>query len=217
VTRSRSRITLVLAVLGLAAVASGQARAGQVVFVPPNDTTGHVFTTNSNDGWSAGRGDVFQMSANTTIDSVGVYQDLTNVLLSYKILEVTTTVGDLLPGSTVLRSGSGTATTSGLQFIDFSVAPLTLLAGHDYEIAFSFAGASNQNFFYNNQNIPFNQASFNFIDGTQADETSNSVMPAIRVNTPDTNVVPEPATVVSAGIAGLTGLGLALRRRRAAA
>ncbi len=166
------------------------AHAAVIEFVPPNDPTGSVFTTNSNDGWNSGRGVVFQATGTEIITSVGLFHDLTGMTLSYKVSEVLTVNGDVETGETILASGSATVTTSGLEWIDFPIPNIPFTAGSIYHIEFSFPGTGNQNFFYNNGNVTFTQDGFEVIDGTSAGNTGNSVMPAIRLETQDVNAAP---------------------------
>ena len=208
----RSICLAMIATAGLL-VSPSLSTAGTVAFIPPNDTIGSVFTTNLNDAYNQGRGIVFAMTANTTIDSVGIYQDLTGVTLNYDVALVPTTSGQVDSGETILRSGSTVATTSGLQFIDFSFAPLALQSGFDYHIEFSFSSASNQNFFYNNGNVTWTQGAFTSLDGTQNGNTANFVVPAIRVHTVDAVVgTPEPATLISVAMGAIVMIGVARRR-----
>jgi hypothetical protein len=210
----RCALASAICALGLIATAD-TASADSVEFKPPNDTVGHVYTTNINDGYSSYRGDVFSVTADTLLTSVGLYHDLTNIDVSYRISEVFFTFGLVNSGAVELRSGTANVTTSGLQFIDFSFAGLTLQAGHDYHVEFGFAGNGNQNFFYNNANAPFTQGNFQFIDGTVGGSAGDSVMPAIRLNLPD---APTATPLPGAATAGLTlMLGIALARRRRAA
>jgi hypothetical protein len=195
------------AVAGLVLSVSGFANAGLIEFIPPNDETGQVFSTNGNDIWSAGRGLVFEMLSNETIDSLGVYHDLSNINLFYELSQVTSLTGAVTSGQTILRSGNALTTTNGLNWIDFGIADLMLSAGNYYHLEFTFSGNGNQNFFYNNGNAAFSEGSFINIEGTQAGNTSNFVMPALRVNT--TTQVPEPSTLA---IFALGIMGLASRR-----
>lgn len=181
--------------VGLAGAASAQ-----TIFVPPNDTAGHVFSTNSNDGWNSSRGVVFQVNSTQTVNSIGLYQDLTGVTVNYEVDQITSASGNVGPGKVILRSGSGTFTTSGLQFITFAIAPVTLNSGSFYQIRFDFSGNSNQNFFYDNQDVPFSQPGFSQIDGTEGDDTGNTVMPRIEIN----------AATAVATVPVLSSLGLAL-------
>ena len=86
-------------------------------------------TTNANDSWSGSRGVVFQATTTQTINSISLYQNLTGIPVNYEIDQTTSATGNIGTGKTVLRSGSGTFTTSGLQFITFSFAPLPLDRG----------------------------------------------------------------------------------------
>jgi len=166
--------------------------AAPIEFVPPNDTTGSVFTTNSNDAWSGGRGVVFEATAPYELTSIGLYHDLTGVTLSYTVSETVTASGDVATGETVLASGSQAVTTSGLEWIDFPIPAVALSAGSTYHIEFSFTENGNQNFFYDNANQTFSQAGFDVIDGTNSGNTGNSIMPAIRLGAVAGSAQPVP-------------------------
>lgn len=217
--RSNTRLaSFAAAILALCAIAS--AAHAQITFIPPNDPTGAVVTTNANDGWSGSRGIVFQATTTQTINSISLYQDLTGIPVNFEIDQTTSATGNIGTGKTVLRSGSGTFTTSGLQFITFSFAPLQLIAGNFYQVRFDFTGNSNQNFFYNNNNVVFSQPGFSQIDGTQGDDTSNSLMPNIQLG-PVSPPVAQGATIPTLSPLLLAALSLllagasafALRRR----
>lgn len=186
------------------------ANAASVTFIPPSDLVGQVYTTNSNDAYSAGRGVVFTPTSAFTLNSVGIFQNLTNVTLSYSVQAATATSGVTGPG-TVLRFGSALISTTGLEWIDFSFADLNLASGTAYNVAFFFAGNSNQNFFYNQSGAePYAQPGFSNIDGFSSYNTRNFVLPAIRLNG-DTGAVPEPATWLMM-VAGFGLIGASLRR-----
>jgi hypothetical protein len=188
---------------------AAQAASATVTFIPPSDPVGMVFSTNSNDGYGRSRGVVFTPTSNFSLTSVGIYQDLTNVTLNFTVEAATSPSGITGPG-TILRSGSVVANTTGLQFIDFAFASLNLAAGSYYNVNFSFAGNSNQNFFYNQSGAePYAQAGFAGIDGTVRYNTGNFLLPAIRLNG---SVVPEPASWALM-IVGFGLVGVAARRR----
>ncbi len=188
-----------------------QAHAALVTFIPPNDPTGSVQAINSNDQYSTGRGAVFTVTSNVTIDSIGIFQDLTNIDLNYQISQVNALSGDITVGQNVLLSGLVNANTAGLQWIDVSIAPFTFNAGSNYHIQFSFTGLSNQNFYYANNNIAFSVGDFASIDGTRGGNTANTLIPGIRVNT--VSAVPEPSSLLAV-VAGMGAMPVVRRRRR---
>lgn len=181
--------------------------AAVIAFVPPNDVSGQVFSTNNNDGWSSGRGLVFQMTANKTINSIGLFEDLSGISLSYELARVTSATGLVTIGQTILASGVATVTTTGLQWIDFGIANTLLSAGNSYHLQFIFSGNGNQNFFHDNRNVAFSQGSFASIDGTASGDTGNSVMPKLRLTTTISNVpIPSTAWLFGSGFLGLFGV-----------
>ena len=101
------------------------ANATVIEFVPPNDTIGHVYTTNSNDGWNPGRGIGFTVDSAETINGVGLFQDLTRIDLSFGLYEIDSSSGSFSRSAT-LRTGGSTVTTSGLEWVDYSIADLLL-------------------------------------------------------------------------------------------
>lgn len=194
-------------------VGSGAA-AAPIAFVPPNEPVGGVATTNDNDGYSGGRGIGFSVSALFEIHSVGVWHDLTNVALSYGLYEISALSGTFTKEA-ALRSGSAVVSTSGLEWIDFSFAPVQLRPRVNYLIEFSHTAQGNQNFFYGNNNQRWSQSVFDDLDGTQANSGFlNEVVAAFRVNG-GTTVIPLPGALLLLASA-LAALGV-LRHGRVAA
>jgi hypothetical protein len=198
------------ALAGVMCLAANLSTATPLAFVPSNDTTGRVWSWNSNDGWMGARGIGFTVTSQQTISSVGLYQDLTNIDLHYGLYEINALSGSFSKVAT-LASGGSKVTTNGLAWIDYQFGPVTLVQGKDYLIDFSFAGSSNENFFYNNRNVAWNQGAFKALEGTAGLGFGNSVVAAFRVNgIEQTSNVPEPASLalIAAGM-----LALGLRRR----
>ncbi|MEM1427850.1 MAG: VPLPA-CTERM sorting domain-containing protein [Pseudomonadota bacterium] len=174
---------------------SAPALSATMEFIPPNDTTGQVWSTNTVDGWDSGRGIGFSVTEAVEVDSLGVFHDLTGIDVSYGLYEISSGSGNFSRSAT-LRSGSSTITTSGLDWVDFAVAPLTLAPGTNYLLEFSIGGPANQNFFYNNGNVAWSQSVFTSLDGTLGDSFSNFVVGAFRLNGDETSVVPLPGGLV---------------------
>lgn len=215
-----ARVSMALAGATAGLLAGGTAAAAPVTFVPPNNN-GQVFSSNSNDAWSAGRGIGLQVSSNQTISSVGLFQNLSNQALNYGVYEISSPTQGFNKLQT-LRSGGSTVSTVGLDWVDYGFASLTLETGTNYLIEFQFDGISNENFFYNNGNQAWTQGAYNALDGTNGNSFSNFVVAAFRLDGASaSNNVPEPAgagnNVPEPNALGLVGaalLGLALTRRR---
>ncbi len=208
------KLTQMLLTLSLAGLLTGAAGAAIIEFVPPNDAVGSLGTDNDNESYDVGRGLVFRSSANQTIDSIGIFLNVNNILLDWAIYQTTGVTGDVATGQTLLDSGSVSGvTTAGLAWVDIGIPSLSLVANGTYHIVFSHTADAAQNFFYNNANVAWTQGAFQALDGTNDGTASNSVVAAIRLNTVDAEV-PEPATIWLAGGALLAVLGV--RRRQTA-
>lgn len=171
----------------------GAVTAQTIEFVPPPPEVCEVRATNFNNGYNDGRGMFFIMLSDVTINSAGLFDDQTGVDLFLEIAETSITSGRVIIGQTVLAVGNMNVTTNGLEWIDFAIEPVTLLAGHSYHMDFTHSGLSNQNFFCSQLQSPnFTQGAFSVINGTQAGVTGNGFIPAMRVMTIPT---PEPLTL----------------------
>jgi len=201
--------------------------AEPIRFVPATDPNGRVYSTIENDGWADGRGVVFTALRPVVLSSVSLLHDLPGLDLAFQVAAVDRTEGQVTDGQTIVRAGTRTITTSGLEFIPFAFEPLELVAGNSYHIQFSFVGAGNQNFFHNNcasfetdnpntcigGQIPYSVGPFANIDGTHIGHTDNFVQPAVMVEVAEVAPVPEPATLLLFGT-GAAFVGRSRWRRR---
>jgi hypothetical protein len=128
--------------------------ADYVRFVPPNDPTGTWYTNTI--GRPESHGVVFQMSADTTIDSVGIGRGWGG---SFQISEVTSLGPNLETGAKILRTSLGVIPTEQSYWLNYPITPLLLQKGHDYHIEF-IGTPGPQSFFYNNNHVPFSVGNF---------------------------------------------------------
>jgi hypothetical protein len=180
---------------------------GYLMFVPPNDPTGTWYTNTI--GRPESHGVVFQMSADTTIDSVGIGRGWGG---SFQISEVTSLGPNLETGAKVLRSWSlgSISTDQSPYWRNYSITPLLLQKGHDYHIEFTSTPGP-QSFFYNNNHVPFNVGNFTSVDGTFDSLAFFSVLPEIQVHVQDVSAAPEPSSLILLGIGVLGMVGFRLR------
>jgi hypothetical protein len=200
--------SLVLATLTLFFAGTDTVMAEYVKFVPPNDPTGFWYT-NGHDSF-VGRGVVFQMSADTTIDSVGIGRGWGG---SLQISEVASLGPNLETGAKILRTSLGLIPTEQSYWLNYPMTPLLLQKGHDYHI--EFIGVNGvQSFFYNWQRVPFTVGNFMAVHGTYDGFTYNDFLPEIQVHVQDVAAAPEPSSLLLLGIGVLGMVGFRLRNRK---
>lgn len=180
-----------------------------VEFIPPSDPVGYVEPRHhDNAGYLYRRGVVFMPTEDFRLTSVGLYQDVTNLLLTYGLDLVPSATGFVGDGVS-LRNDWRTFYTSGFEYSDFVVDPITLEAGKIYYLWFAHADNANRNLFHDTGGEPFSLPGFTDIIGAHVDITGG-YLPRIRLNAPVG--VPEPGTWVLL-LAGFAGAGVGLRRR----
>lgn len=210
----------VLAALLLVSSAATHLRATEII--PPNDFVGQI---SANDGsYSTGRGLLFQLSADTTFSSIGIYLDLPNpTTLSYYIaadhIEGISIIDD-----TILSSGSQVVSGDGFTWFNFEIDRLTLGSGQQFHLEFVHDSTAGLNFFYNNQNVPWQQGTLFGLDGAQTWNWNNRAVAAFQLTAspeiPASVPLPVPVPSVPDSLSTLSVLGVfflalaALRRRR---
>lgn len=185
----------------------GASVAAPISFVPPNDSTGTDFPA-ANDSWWMGRGITFGVDTRQSLTSIGFLHDLTAMDVRYGLYEISTN-GVTLNKLAILASGGSTVSTNGREWIDYALGGVVLETGKQYLLEFAFDGEANSNFYYNNDNLPWNQGPFTGLDGTMGPELLNFVVAALRMDVQDA-AVPEPGSIALL----LVGAAALVRRRR---
>lgn len=172
---------------------SGASVAAPITFVPPNDSAGTEYPA-ANDSWWMGRGLSFGVSTRQSLASVGFLHDLTAMDVRYGLYEISSN-GVTLNRLATLASGGSTVSTNGREWIDFALGGIVLETGRQYLLEFAFDGEANSNFYYNNENLPWDQGAFIGLDGVMGPEVQNFVVAAFRLDASDAAAVPEPGSI----------------------
>ncbi|MCC2954476.1 PEP-CTERM sorting domain-containing protein [Massilia sp. IC2-477] len=172
---------------------SGASVAAPIEFVPPNDATGTDYAA-ANDSWWMGRGITFGVDTRQSLTSIGFRHDLSNMDVTYGLYEISTN-GITLNKLNTLASGGSTVSTNGRDWIDYALGGVVLETGRLYLLEFAFAGEANSNFYYNNENVQWNQGAFIGLDGAMGPEVQNFVVAAFRLDATDAAAVPEPGSI----------------------
>ena len=182
-----------------ATVAAASTVNAQGFFDPPSKPF-TLYSTFSNDGYSANRGVFFTVSSNLPANSYHWTNDMpANATLQWDLRE-----NGIVVDTQFSNTGGG-----GL--LDYSVggSGFLMTTGNQYDLALTHNDNGVGNYFYAYDPAAFGDAPFNVgvitvTDGHLGNDGSNFVMPRMGIN------VPGPA---SAALLGLGGL-VATRRRR---
>ncbi len=119
----------ILMLCGLAVLA--MPAFSQTLVLDPNVPL-QLFTTNTNDGYSVGRGMLFTMNNTVQVASAGLYTDIDNSSMTWTIRQVTVLNGNVNNGSTLIASKTLGVGGSGLRYYDVAFdSPVTLTAGFE--------------------------------------------------------------------------------------
>ena len=202
-----------LIALTLMGLTTASAFAGLLPLDPGVPLT--VFTTNTNDLYSQGRGMWFQANNSFTLNGAGFFngfganQGFTETLFSAD------NIGSVLHGTTLGSFTVTSPTVGNLYNTGLFSAPISIVAGNFYYLEVTSTSNFNSNYFYdwNGTPNPVNLGDVTILDGGSGPDTgalSNTVSPALML---DIQAVPEPASFAIIGI-GLVGL---IRRKRSKA
>ena len=203
--------------MGVAMVAGAVAMAATAVHasgIPLNLDPGTPFTLytlNTNDGYSGGRGMVFIADEAITVNGAALWTASTGGLnATFELYETITTVGNVLAGATLLRSFNTTLLGS-LDFHGGKFDAITLQTNQSYLLRVFYSEAADENWFYDFDPVffgdpPVDIGAVTLIDGTASGDTANFVAPYLQIQ-----LLPGPFTLALLGLAGAMG---SRRRRR---
>ena len=168
------------------------------------------FTTNSNDGYSDGRGIWFVANSSFTLNGAGFFNGFgADDGFTQTLWASDSTASDLhisnLGSFTVTNPTPGELYNNGL-----FAAPVSIVAGNYYYLEVTSTSEFDTNFFYDWDGVPtVDLVSVTILDGGLGNSLSNSVAPALLL---DIEPVPEPASLAVLGIGAMA----LLRRRKKA-
>lgn len=162
--------------------------------------------------YSNGQGALFHANTDFTLFSVGLTSHFyDSISITYEVYQVSTTVGDVLTGSTLL--GSSTINTTNPEYGSHtaSVGSISLFAGNDYLVRAVYEGDAINNWYYTFDpemfgDSPVDLGDVTLLDGTAAGNTSiGFFLPEFTLST-----IPAPPSMLAIAVAGF----VTSRRRR---
>ncbi len=145
-----------------------------------------LYTTNTNDGYSAARGTVFIANSNITVSGAGLWTNAINgtpIVTTWQLWQTSNYPGNV-NGALLATANVTWNVDLGTTFYDVSLpSPVNLVAGTRYHIEVQYNESVEENWFYNYDIGTNNVGLVTVEDGTLGGDTGNTVMPYIRLQT----------------------------------
>lgn len=206
------RMRIGMSAIAISAMLTSGALADGIEFpldASSETTTLELYTEDSNDAYSGGRGMVFHADESLLINGAALYTESSNGLnATFELYEIETTNGNVLDGASLVRSSAGVLQ-GDLGFHGVKFDQISLSAGQDYLIRVLYDEPADENWFFDFDpeffgDAPVDLDAVTLIDGTAGGDTTNFVAPYMSLQ-----IVPAPGALALLGVAGLAG-----RRRR---
>ncbi|RJP32192.1 MAG: hypothetical protein C4547_14315 [Phycisphaerales bacterium] len=146
------------------------------------------YTSNSNDGYSTGRGMVFTAQESFELTGLGLYTkaESTPLNATLEVYKIVVTRGNVLAGATLVGKGTGPLR-GPLEYHNVDLdAAVNIEDGASYLVRFLYPEAAQENWFYDFDPVRFGDPPVDLglvllIDGTQGGNTGNFVAPPIQL------------------------------------